>query len=216
MRHNHVVYIGVKNSTMVPAVVQNLHRTDYEVVIGETMNSFSELVNTCAKMCTTDIFIFCSHKVRPTDADIDKIVTLLKSGYGYVGLYCFGCFGVHKDIFDKIGYFDEDFLRGRYEDDDFKLRLQLHNIAFYEDHSVLYYCCESTWANEESTLISYNIFLTKYSIDYTNKVIYVLNKDNKKQIDVSNYLPFDQSVHIPLQSASAFYALKSFQTFRLT
>ena len=210
---SHVVYIGIQNADMFPAVIHNLHRTDYEVVIGDSVKSFSELVNTCAKKCETDLFIFCSHRVRPTDDDIERLIGLLNKGFGYVGLYRFACFGVHRDVFDRIGYFDETYLRGGFEDDDFKLRLQLHNIAFFEDHSVEYISGPSTWITDESYKNSQKIFFEKYNIDHYNYIINVLDKNIKKPEFISKFLPFEQSVLI--DQSVTIYGLYNLQTFSL-
>jgi hypothetical protein len=40
----------------------------------------------------------------------------------------FSLFGIHKDIFQKVGRFDENFILGAYEDNDYKQRCKLNNI----------------------------------------------------------------------------------------
>jgi hypothetical protein len=202
----HTVFIGIIDSAMVDPVIRNLHRTKYQVYIGDRVNSFSELVNNCIKMCDTDIFIFCSHRVSPTDNDIERLVHLLNSGYGYVGLYRFACFGIHMDVINKIGGFDENFIRGGYEDDDYRIRLQCRNIAFYEDHSVEYRAGVSTWANEN---INVNIFNKKYKIDNNSKTIYILTEDTNS-IDTSMYLPFNKSVHVDSCCIYSYYNYGSY------
>ena len=99
---NHTVFLGIMNSDMIEPVIQNLKRTKYQAYIGNNVKSFSELANNCIKECTTEIFLFCSHRVSPTDDDIDCLISLLNAGYGYVGFYRMACFGIHKDIINEF------------------------------------------------------------------------------------------------------------------
>ena len=103
------------------------------------------MVNTCIKECPTDIMIFCSKKARPTNSDIKRLVDKINSGYGYVGLYRFAFFGIHKKTINHIGWLDEKFIWGSCEDDDFRIRLNLKNIGFYEDHSCKYIPSKSSY-----------------------------------------------------------------------
>ena len=164
------IYIGVQSSQMVEPVLEGLRDYNHNIksIVDDGVESFSTLLNNCIRDCPTDIMIFCSHKVRPTQGDIKRIVDLINSGYGYVGLYRFACFGIHKKVIDKVGYLDEGFAGGGYEDDDFRIRLDRANIGFYEDHSVLYVSSESTWPH---VFFAENHWKSKYTLDPGHQVI---------------------------------------------
>jgi GT2 family glycosyltransferase len=188
----HTVYIGIKHMDMAAEVVKNLKTTPYCIYIGDQAKCFSELVNNCIKLCRSSIFIFCSHRVSPSDDDIQRLVALLNTGFGYVGLYRFACFGIHIDILNKIGGFDEKFIPGECEDDDFKLRLQYNNIGFYEDHSVLYRAGISTWGD---TRRAHQYFQEKYCINPATKTMTV-NFQQCTDIDRSKYKLFSESIFV--------------------
>lgn len=155
-----------------------------KILIG-SHNSFSEMVNHCLKMCKTEIFIFSSHRVLITEENINLLIKLLEDGYGFVGLYHFGFFGFYMDLVKKIGYFDENFIPGGYEDDDFQLRLMLNDIAIYDEEreDINFDSGQSTWTSKDSkTYPSYAWFLKKYTIDYENKII---RNNNKHFVDLS-------------------------------
>lgn len=131
------IFICVETEEQSKQVIQNLNQP-YYIRIDNNVPSFSKMINDCIKDCSNDIMIFCSKKVQPTMNDINRIINLVNKGYGYVGLYRFACFGIHKKLINTIGYFDEEFIWGGCEDDDFRIRMNYHNIGFYEDHSVKY------------------------------------------------------------------------------
>lgn len=117
--------------------------------------SFSKLVNDCIRDCPTEIFIFISFRVDPELEHFEKIVNLLNQGYAYVGLYRFAMFGFKKDLIRTIGFFDERYIGGCYEDDDFIIRLAEKNLPFYETEEVPYRSGVSTW-NHSQTLSFFN------------------------------------------------------------
>jgi len=131
------LFICVETEKQAIPVVKYL-KEPYQIRIDNNVPSFSKMVNECLKDTQSDIMIFCSKKVQPTMININRIIELINQGYGYVGLYRFACFGIHKKVINSIGYFDEEFIWGGCEDDDFRIRMNNANIGFYEDHSVKY------------------------------------------------------------------------------
>lgn len=112
--------------------------------------SFSKLVNECVAQSNTEIVILMSDKVRPKQSDVLKVLDLLNQGYGFVGLYRLAFFGFKKELFRKIGPFDERFVGGGYEDDDFYIRLKEANISMYITEEVEYEKRDSSWQFKES------------------------------------------------------------------
>lgn len=98
---------------------------------------FSHIVNTLITMCPTEYMIFLSDKARPKEGQMEKMKQLALSGnYGCVALYRFGAFCIDKDLIRKIGFFDERYIRGGFEDDDFVIRMREGNIALYESEEI--------------------------------------------------------------------------------
>jgi len=141
--------------------------------------------------------IFCSHRTNPTKDDLNRLLCMLEKGYGYVGLWRFAFFGINMKIINKVGYFDEKFVKGGYEDDDFRLRLNYYNIGFYEDHSISYNAGPSLFSTELIAMKNREYFFTKYTVDEDNKVI-IINKLEKTNENYSlpELLSYNDSIHV--------------------
>lgn len=112
---------------------------------GTGFTSFSKLVNSCVAAAPTEIVIIMSDKVMPKQADVEKLLSLLDQGYAFVALYRLAFFGFRKELLRQIGMFDERFLSGGYEDDDFYIRLKEANLGAYISHEVEYTQSNSSW-----------------------------------------------------------------------
>lgn len=113
--------------------------------IGKNYESFSKLVNHAIVSAENEIVIICSYKVRPTPNDINRMLNYINEGYGFVALFRFAFFGFKKELFRRVGFMDERFIGGQYEDDDFYRRLILNNISYIEEESVTYIPKPSLW-----------------------------------------------------------------------
>lgn len=156
--------------------------------LGKNYESFSKLVNHAILSAENEIVIICSYKVRPTPDDINRMLNYINEGYGFVALYRFAFFGCKKELFRRVGFMDERFIGGQYEDDDFYRRLSLHNISYIEEESVKYIPKPSLW-NISNTK---NIFQQKwkhndidsiYDLD-ESKTIYKLLPEEKYDYDI--------------------------------
>jgi hypothetical protein len=190
------IFVCVETDDMVNDVIEHL-TPPFNIRVNNNTPSFSKMVNDCINDCSADIMIFCSKKVRPTMNDINRIVELINEGYGYVGLYRFACFGIHKKLINTIGYFDEHFIWGGCEDDDFRIRMNYANIGFYEDHSVKYMPKNSTYAATKAI----DRWNSKYSIDHITKTIVKNISDNLShdKLTYSNDIKFKEytdSIHV--------------------
>lgn len=117
---------------------------------GTDIESFSQLVNKCVESSHTETVILVGDKAYPTQQDIHKMINLLDKGYGFVGLYRFGCFGFKKELLRKIGMFDERYVGGGNEDHDMILRIIMSNIAIYVTEEIKYIQSPSSWNSERS------------------------------------------------------------------
>ena len=105
---------------------------------GQGYPSFAQLINHCVVESPTEIVIICNDKARPNKDHIDKTIRLINEGYGFVGLYCFGFFGFKKELFRRVGFLDERYVGGNYEDCDFIRRLNEADVAGYFSYEIPY------------------------------------------------------------------------------
>lgn len=112
---------------------------------GHGYPSFSKLINDCVIESPTEIIIICNDKARPQKEHIEKILNLLEQGYGFSGLYAWGFFGFKKELFRRIGFMDERFVGGNYEDCDYLRRMMEANIAMYNTFEIDYITMGSGW-----------------------------------------------------------------------
>jgi len=213
--HNHTIYIGVKHKEWYEQVVSGFlgNNHNVKVLVGEDIESFSKLVNTCIQDCPNDIMIFCSHRVRPTQQDIGRLLELINKGFGYVGLYRFAFFGIHKKVISRIGYLDERFIWGGAEDDDFKIRLDNADIGYYEDHSVTYFQSKSTAPCAVKAIKHWG---DKYSIDPKSKTITChIADDVPSDITYSTDLQFKTKKDTqPVKNIATRYSTANLQEYR--
>ena len=76
------IMICVREKQMAIPVLESLKPLHADILIGEGYPSFSKLVNDAIIKAKEEIVIFCSHRVRPTAKEVEKIIYLLKQGYG--------------------------------------------------------------------------------------------------------------------------------------
>jgi hypothetical protein len=92
---------------------------------------YSLFINQIINNSDKEFNIIVNHKVQPTEEHIVKTLNLLKHGYAFVSLSVFHFFGFSKELYRKIGHFDERYIPGEYEDCDFLIRLNEANLAWY-------------------------------------------------------------------------------------
>ena len=119
----------------------------YEVNIydGFGYKSFSKLINHCIINSVNETVIIISDKVRGNSKDIDKMLKLLDEGYGMVCLYLFAFFGFKKDLIRKVGWLDERFIGGGWEDADYVRRMKESNIGFYYEKEIPILKMKTSW-----------------------------------------------------------------------
>jgi hypothetical protein len=158
--------------------------------------SFSMLVNDSIDRASGDTVIICSDRCRPYHKDVRDLLSLLDEGYGIVGLYRFGFFGFRKYLISRIGYFDEQFIGGNYEDSDMLYRLKEANIAYYENEQVVYVSGISRWPAER-VLQNQIYFNSKWETTGSTVKRLRVNPETTRQIpqaDSVEFLPWEKSV----------------------
>ena len=140
--------------------------------------SFSKLINDCIMACPEEIVIVCNDKARPFAVHEYRTVELLEQGYGFVGLHNFRHFGFHKDLIRRIGFFDERYEGGEYEDFDFMRRIQEANIAVYMSTEVPCVEMGTSWKSKKAY-----VFNHKKWKEYGTHTVRVL-KDEPMKYDI--------------------------------
>jgi len=170
----------------------------YEAKIydGTGYESFSKLINHCIKNSENEIIIIVSDKVRATPELINKTIKLLNEGYGLVGLWRFAFFGFKKDLIRKIGWFDERFIGGGYEDNDFILRMKEANIAYYATEEAPYNFIPTSWSYSQSR----DFYYKKWNVsNFPDYIIRTLNEEIydykiKEKTIQTEFLQFKDSI----------------------
>lgn len=120
------------------------------MLINSGYPSFSKLINDCICKAQKEIVIICNDKARPSALDELRTVELIEQGFGFVGMHNFRHFGFHKDLVRRVGFFDERYEGGEYEDFDFLRRIQENDIAVYMSTEIP--CVERacSWKNQRA------------------------------------------------------------------
>jgi len=135
-----------------PAIKERISPELITYFDGTGYSSFSALVNDCVAKSPYETVIVMSDKVLPVEENVKKLLSLLDQGYAFVGLYRLGFFGFRKELLRQIGMFDERFVGGGYEDDDFYIRLKEADLAMYITHEVEYTKNASSWNYSRSAI----------------------------------------------------------------
>lgn len=100
--------------------------------------SFSEMVNQAIISSPTEFVITMNDRITPKPEDVLHMVNLLESGFAVATKYSSAFWGTSKELHRAIGWWDERFWGGGYEDDDMVLRLKLANLCYYESQEADY------------------------------------------------------------------------------
>ncbi|WP_040413575.1 galactosyltransferase-related protein [Desulfosporosinus sp. OT] len=166
---------------------------------GTNYPSFSKLVNDSITSSSYETIIICNDKARPTHQDVEKILSMLNDGWGMVALYRFGFFGFKKDLIRKIGFFDERYIGGGCEDNDFIRRLKEANISFYESEEIKYIYLPTSWQYEK-TSVARNHFRRKWKEEENVITRQLTEEDYKYDIGPfknTNFIDFEKSILMP-------------------
>lgn len=162
---------------------------------GSGYESFSKLINECIVSNDKNITIICNDKSRPKKEHVDYMISKINEGFGFVGLFRFGFFAINIDLINKIGFFDERYIGGGYEDEDFLIRMLEANVACICTEEIDYINLPSRW-KYDFTSDSKTFFYKKWRFKNDDKLIirkleevnnYKLNECN------SNFLEWENS-----------------------
>ncbi len=94
--------------------------------------SYSEMLNEAIATSPTEFVIMVNDRVLPTVHQAQKIITLLENGFACAMQWNVGFMGLSKELVRKIGWWDQRYTNGGWEDRDWVFRMVLEDLAFYE------------------------------------------------------------------------------------
>jgi len=163
--------------------------------------SFSKLINDCIVSSGFEKIIICNDKARPANAAVVKILTMLDEGWGVVALYRFGFFGFKKDLIRKIGFFDERYTGGGYEDNDIILRLKEADVSYYENEEIEYIYLPTSW-NYEISSSAADHYYAKWKLENDTYTRRLPEEDYEYDIGPfknTGFTAFEKSVLLPVR-----------------
>ena len=157
-----------------------IHQYKCDIVDGTNATSFSSLINQCIIGSKTEVIIIMNDKVRASADDIDRMIRLLDDGFGLVSMYLFGFFAFSKELIRHIGFFDQNFTSGGFEDVDFQNRLIEADIATYKTTEVKYIECGSSWKPCDNK----SYYDRKWKEDFANNKLIRLKVEDSFYYDI--------------------------------
>jgi GT2 family glycosyltransferase len=142
---NHNSFVISNRPQLFEPICESIFPEPVQYFDGTGYPSFSKLVNSCVESADSETVILMSDKVIPTNDDVIRLLDLLDQGYAMVAFYRLAFFGFKKQLLRNIGMFDERFVGGGFEDDDFYIRLKEANLGVYISHEIPYTKSSSGW-----------------------------------------------------------------------
>jgi hypothetical protein len=161
----------------------------YIHVQSDSRRPLVKIWNQCIKDCPTENVIIASWRQRPTKSHFVTIEEKLSEGYGLVTFDELHFFAFNKYLMTVVGFFDEGFEGGQYEDTDFWNRLKTNDIGIYvgemsEERNFNGQTINSTWV--ELSGINKVYYETKWLEDRLNNTL-VQYKEEKNIEDRELY-----------------------------
>ena len=131
----------VENQLKLLKPLENTHDVEYNLRIERhpgPYNSYSALVNDSIVSSSNERIILMNARVIPEIPHVLHILHLLENGFASAGKHNVAYMGVTKELFRKVGWWDERYVGGGYEDDEFYLRMCLADLAVYDSHEGIY------------------------------------------------------------------------------
>jgi hypothetical protein len=159
---------------------------DSTIFDGSGYESFAKLINHCILKSKNETIIIVSDKARAKSEDVDRTLKMIDDGYGLVELGLFAFFGFKKDLVRKIGWLDERFIGGGYEDADYLRRMKESDIGFYYKKEITVIPMMSSWRYcQPNTLkLDLNSISRKH---YLNKWLEITDVSFTRMMDEEKY-----------------------------
>ena len=147
-------------------------------------SSYSQLINHSIATSHTEWLILINDRTFPTVDEVEKMIKLLQQGTSCVFLYNVGFMGFAKELIRKIGWWDERFIHGGWEDRDWVFRLAEANLSLYESQESTY---DYTWKsplNVPGGNSSTPHWLSKWNLNNYNHVLRVMPEQTYQHWDM--------------------------------
>lgn len=103
---------------------------------GSNYDSCSKLMNDVIVNCPTETVFVIHDKMRPIESDIYRTLEYIVDGHGMAWLWPFGFGAFNKEVIRQVGFYDERFVGGQYEDCDMIRRFMEKDISLVMLHDV--------------------------------------------------------------------------------
>lgn len=100
--------------------------------------SYSQLINHTVVTSPTEYMIMINDRTTPSVEKTEKMIQQMESGIACTLLYNVGYMGFAKELVRTIGWWDEGYLLGGFEDRDFIYRMCEADLCIYESQEVPY------------------------------------------------------------------------------
>jgi hypothetical protein len=107
--------------------------------------SLVKIWNQCTVKCPTEYIILSSWRERPEPKHFKLIEEKLSEGYAMVALQSLHFFAFSKHLTTVLGFFDEGFTKGQYEDTDYFNRFYMKDLGIYVSNEVQEVPHHSMW-----------------------------------------------------------------------
>lgn len=160
---------------------------------GTGYDSWAKLQNHCISQCKADVYIYVSHKNLLQKHELIKMISMIKSGFGIVGLYDITTYAAPLNLFRKIGLYDERYFQGGWEEIDLFFRCCQNDIAIYLSREAYHSGEKSTWVNQ-----GFKHFKKKWIEPQDNLFLHKLLEEEKYDYEIGKlsehtFLPWKSS-----------------------
>lgn len=147
--------------------------------------SYSELINHSVATSPSEYIILINDRCSPKADEAEKILNHLKEGYACSLLYNVGFMGFTKELVRQIGWWDQRFINGGWEDRDWVMRIAKANLALYESQEAEYsYDWKSPLQTNDRCALSRPHFDKKWAFTQ-NEIIQNLSEEEYPNWDAS-------------------------------
>jgi hypothetical protein len=145
--------------------------------------SYSRLINDSIQSSPSEFMILINDRTTPLAAHAEKIINHLENGFACSFMYNVGFMGFSKELIREIGWWDERYLNGGWEDRDWVFRLKMANLALYESQEGIYdYSWKSPLQVNDKCAKSYPHFQKKWKF-FEDKVTKELEEEKYEELN---------------------------------
>lgn len=131
-------------------IVKCLPSFNVELFDGTNYQSCSKLMNDVIMKCPTEVVFVIHDKTRPTAEEVYQALDYVIEGHGMAWLWPFAFGAFKKDAIRQVGFYDERFADGHYEDCDLIRRFREQNVSLVMLHKAARVSVNTLWPSIKS------------------------------------------------------------------